>query len=240
MVIPEHVPQDANFRLALPPDPRNTFLGAHCTDFTNYMAATGVYDTIGKNHRGWAGATEFFPEIRRFRLAPASNSQNVWECPCAPGIYFDSQTACDSVAPCKSGLGGCLQKCGGFLGVCLTAKVKLPIAGSIKVSLLQWRPPSPTAVCQAAISDFDASVLKHENHHEAAAAKILADAKAAPERTFKACGKTLRDADVKLKQIANQAARDQVDAMIKAFDDSVKTFHNSAGGQPTFINCGAC
>ena len=240
MAMPEHLAVDTSFRLSLGSDPRNTFTGAHCEDFGRYMAATGVYDTSGANNPGWAGVTEFFPTVGKFRVTPSAGDQNVWECPCAPGIFYDSLSACESVAPCRPGLGGCLQKCGGFPGVCLTATVRLPVTGPVRTSFLRWVPPSATAACRAAISDFDAAVLKHENRHKADAARILADAQASPAQTFKACAKTKQDAKVKLAQLVHQAARDQVDAMSKAYADSVAAFHETPAGRPVSMDCGAC
>ena len=238
--MPAHAPSDAEFRVTLDPDPRNTYSGSHCSDFGNYMAMTGVYDTAGTSHPGWAGATEFFPGVGKFKLNPTSSSQNVWECPCAPGIFYDSQSACESAPPCRPGLGGCLEKCGGSPGVCLTVTVKLPITGPIKISLLRWVPASPATPCQTAISTFDAAVLAHENHHKADAQKILAAAKNAPAKTFRVCAKTRQDAGVKLQQLVRKSVQDQVDAMSQAYSDSISAFHATPQGQPVLMDCTPC
>jgi hypothetical protein len=221
-------------------NPRNTFTGAHCVDFGRYLQNTGVYDSDGENLPTWAGVTEFLVGIPNFQIHPTRSSQLLWFCPCAPGVYYDSQTACEAVPPCTPGLGGCLEKCGGFTGVCLSVKVKIPYTGPTKVSVLTWKPPSATPGCRKAISTFNAAVAAHEQHHVHDAEAILAKAQKQPPKTFKACGHDPTEAKNNLHRTISTFVQSEVDRLGKAYLDSVIAFHKTPAGQPIVMDCAAC
>jgi hypothetical protein len=221
-------------------DPRNTFTGAHCVDFGRYLHDTGVYDSDGEHLPTWAGVTEFMPGISKFQVSPTRSSQVVWECPCAPGVYYDSQSACEAVPPCTPGLGGCLEKCGGFTGLCLSVKVKIPYTGPTTVSELLWKPPYAKPGCVKAISAFNTAVAAHEQHHVNDAKAILTKAQKQSPKTFKACGHNATEAKNNLHRTIDSFVHSEVARLEKAYLDSVIAFHKTPAGQPIKMNCGAC
>jgi hypothetical protein len=228
-------------RRAAGPDPRNTFSGGACSDFAKYMKETGVYDGKGANHPGWAGATTFVPNIRGFTYPLNVTRRNMWECPCKPGVYYETQQACDSTAPCKSGLGGCLIKCGGALVDCLTVTKKMPYVRRVQIDALAWKPPSSiTDGCRTAIADFDETVRKHEQRHKEDANKIFAKRRALPPEKFTACGKTTKEAESLVnQQIATFIAKAQAD-MEAEYLRSVEDFHATEAGKPALMDCRLC
>lgn len=244
---------------ALPPEARQELLGrliqaqpqpnvihGTCIQFRDYALNTGVTDSERQTHKGY-GYTE--PDISHDTASWKGAQRRGWKCPCVAEKVYATQAECerrDPDNPCRPGLGGCLEKCGGG-GVCIkTDPVKLSYTASPTILKLQWVPPVSekqlSAQCKSHLSDINRHVDQHEQHHVddfRTVVKEFNDSR--PAKSYEACGADVDDATAKInQQISEDQTKDAAELQTR-ITAKVAEYHGTAeGSRLVNLMCDLC
>ena len=220
----------------------NGFHG-NCKAFNAYAVSHGVNSSNGSPNPGDWGVTQWSatvtPTPGNFKMKQSSG----WQCPCHSAVY-PTEAACDQA--CGQGLGGCLIKCAGPIGVCLqTPPIKMAVKVQTDVSELQWVPSVPaaslSASCTQDLARLYAAIDAHEQHHVDDINDLAKTLQADNGKSYIACAPDAATAKADIEAQIEQD-RDQLESQLKnMYQAAFNVFHHTpAGGPIPPLDCNLC